>query len=267
MMDSDDLPIALAAFPQADMALAEWVPDVPGLLDGLRNPHANVLMAESSTVTARFEPDMDGDTIPDGWELDQISPDTDIEGLTADGDPDRDGRTTLAEFRENGDPLLYEFSMLPGWNCLGMGATPGPNPVRDGLGGSRNGSTGHDAWDWSGRTYRPASELTPFIGCWVYSRDGEAMAVHVLPLEPPARVNLKAEWNLLIVDRPQHVGLIADVLGASVSPLGWAWRDGTLSRTDSIELRVPTWVKAQHAGPLDLGGPGRAKGGPATAAQ
>lgn len=243
-VDSDDLPVLLTATPDPGMAVAEWVSDVPGLLDSFRHAQVRVVIAESATVKARFDTDEDGDAIPDGWERDRIAPHEDIFALLPGSDPDRDGRTTREEFLNNGEPLLYEMPVSPGWNCLGMGA------------GAREASRAlrdRDFWRWCGKVYRMGTAFDPFQGCWVYADSPETVSIPVRAVDPPAEVDIEVGWNLVMIDRPELVGAIADVFGPTVGPVGWAWQNHTLQRTESIQLRVPVWIRARVSGRLTLG--------------
>ncbi|MBI2949531.1 MAG: hypothetical protein HYY23_17990 [Verrucomicrobia bacterium] len=85
------------------------------------------------TITARFEADSDNDGIPDKWEQSYFG------GLTAaaDGDPDKDGKTNLAEYQRGTDPnsaetLVASDGLSSRWeNVQRDPALPGQWAIRD----------------------------------------------------------------------------------------------------------------------------------------
>lgn len=65
----------------------------------------NLMMDQPHEIVATFAVDSDGDTLPDDWEMYYFGS---LEA-TAEGDPDRDGRTTTQEFGNGTHPLVPDI--------------------------------------------------------------------------------------------------------------------------------------------------------------
>jgi hypothetical protein len=118
----------------------------------------NLRLSRSLTITARFEADSDNDGLPDKWEQANFG------GLTAtaDADPDKDGKSNLAEYQRGTDPntaetLVASDGLSSRWeNVQRDPALPGQFAIRD------FGKGFKGAWENS-NDFRSAND-TNFLG-------------------------------------------------------------------------------------------------------
>jgi hypothetical protein len=129
--------VVVTAQPNAGFMFASWSGDIASTDRVL-----NLRLTRPLTITARFEADSDNDGLPDKWEQ------TYFTGLTApaDGDPDKDGRTNLAEYQRGTNPnsveaLVVSDGLTSRWeNVQRDPAIPGIFLVRDFTKGFRGAS-------------------------------------------------------------------------------------------------------------------------------
>ncbi|MBI4659138.1 MAG: hypothetical protein HY735_09875 [Verrucomicrobia bacterium] len=124
----DGTNVVVTAQPDPGFVFAGWSGDLASA-----EPTLNLRLTRPYTITARFEADIDNDTLPDKWEQSYFG------GLTAtaDGDPDKDGKTNLAEYQRGTDPnsaesLVASDGLSSRWeNVQRDPALPGQFAIRD----------------------------------------------------------------------------------------------------------------------------------------
>lgn len=96
---AEGTPIAVTAVPNPGFVFVGWSGDLTST-----EPALNVSMTRPLNLTARFSADSDADSLPDDWEQRFFN------GLSASAtdDPDNDGKTNLAEYRNGTDPTFAE---------------------------------------------------------------------------------------------------------------------------------------------------------------
>jgi hypothetical protein len=132
--------------------------------DGLTNQQ------EARADTSPFLADTDGDSLPDGWEVQEG---VDPLRNDANANPDGDYLTNLEEFPANAKPLAFEdlnfIVLYTGWNMVSVPSNAGRVTVEDVFFDEAIGTVW--AWDALQQAYVDASErgpLDPRRGYWAY---------------------------------------------------------------------------------------------------
>ncbi len=246
------LPLPVQAIPGPGFALLTWQSTVPDLLEHPRLADNTLVAAvDGATLTAVFGEDVDGDALPDVWELQFVDDPT---RLAPNADPNRDGRTTYQNFLDQTHPLLLEIELAAGWNLLGLSAIPqDPDPAAWLPTAGRSEGvpqlTTPVAWEWhpvSG-AYRLATAIEPAGGYWIHATIGGILGILVQPEPPAEQLELEAGWNLVTPPSPAWTGPLAEVFGDAIVEPAYGWNDGQLVVATQVAIKQPLWVFAPTA--------------------